>query len=128
MIEKLIYLESIDLMEFMGVKNVKLDIIKAHFPKLRIVARGNWLKAMGDAEEVADFEEKVNLLIEHYNQFNVLKESSIIEMLVGNQTTGQTDEDGNIILFGINGKPIKGRTLNQRRMVKAYAENDLFLL
>src|SRR5690554_5404830 len=83
MIEKLIYLESIDLIEFLGVKNVKLDIIKAHFPKLKIVARGNWLKAMGEAEEVAVFEEKVNQLIEHYHQHNVLKEASVIELLMG---------------------------------------------
>lgn len=125
MIEKLIYLESIDLVEFMGVKNVKLDIIKAHFPKLKIVARGNWLKAMGDPVEIADFEEKINLLIEHYNQYNVLKEASIIEMLVGTQSNGEVAEDNDIILFGVNGKPIKGRTENQRRMVKVYPGNDL---
>ncbi|WP_026475557.1 PhoH family protein [Alkaliflexus imshenetskii] len=125
MIEKLIYLESIDLVEFMGVKNVKLDIIKAHFPKLKIVARGNWLKAMGDPVEIADFEEKINQLIEHYNQYNVLKEASIIEMLVGTQSNGEVAEDNDIILFGVNGKPIKGRTENQRRMVKVYPGNDL---
>ncbi|TCO09162.1 PhoH family protein [Natronoflexus pectinivorans] len=125
MIEKLIYLESIDLMEFLGVKNANLDIIKAHFPKLKIVARGNWLKAMGDAAEIADFEEKVNLLIEHYHQYNVLKESSVIEMLVGTSSSGGGTEDSDTILYGVNGKPIKARTENQRRMLKAYDTNDL---
>ena len=62
MIEKLIYLESVDLVEFLGVKNAKLEMIKNRFPKLKIVGRGNWLKAVGDAEEVARFEEKINEL------------------------------------------------------------------
>ncbi|ASB50712.1 PhoH family protein [Alkalitalea saponilacus] len=125
MIEKLIYLESIDLMEFLGVKNANLDIIKAHFPKLKIVARGNWLKAIGDAAEIADFEEKINLLIEHYHQYNVLKESSVIEILMGASYYGGGKEDSDTILYGVNGKPIKARTENQRRMLKAYDTNDL---
>lgn len=127
MIEKLIYLESIDLIEFFGVKNVKFDILKAHFPKLKIIARGNWLKAMGDAEEIAVFEEKMNLLIEHYHQYNVLKESTVIELLTGtaaNANIDNPDETG-VILFGVNGKPIKARTGNQQLMVEAYDENDL---
>ena len=127
MIEKLIYLESIDLIEFLGVKNVKFDILKAHFPKLKIIARGNWLKAMGDAEEIAVFEEKINLLIEHYHQYNVLKESTVIELLTGTTTNANIenpDETG-VILFGVNGKPIKARTGNQQLMVEAYNENDL---
>jgi len=127
MIEKLIYLESIDLIEFLGVKNVKLDIIKAHFPKLKIVARGNWLKAMGDAEEVAAFEEKINLLIEYYHQYNVLKEVSVIELLKG--SSSKLNEDGiqesDFILFGTNGKAIKARTENQLKMVLAYENNDM---
>lgn len=127
MIEKLIYLESIDLMEFLGVKSSKLDIIKAHFPKLKIVARGNWLKAIGDAEEVAGFEEKINLLIEHYHQYNQLKEDSVIEILAGKGyvLNGEFVADSDLILFGVNGKPIKGRTENQRKMVEVYADNDL---
>jgi phosphate starvation-inducible PhoH-like protein len=127
MIEKLIYLESIDLIEFLGVKNVKFDILKAHFPKLRIIARGNWLKAMGDAEEIAAFEEKMNFLIEHYHQYNVLKEATIIELLMGTSGNANIDnpEETGVILFGVNGKPIKARTGNQQLMVEAYDANDL---
>ena len=76
MIEKLIYLDSVDLMEFCGVKNSKLEMIKNRFPKLKIVCRGNWLKAMGDAEEVANFEEKINNLLEYYAEYNVLSEQA----------------------------------------------------
>jgi phosphate starvation-inducible PhoH-like protein len=124
MIEKLIYLESVDLVEFMGVKNTKLDLIKANFPKLKIVARGNWLKAMGDAEEVADFEEKINQLLEHYERYNVLKEDVINDIMKG-QTVVQKESAEDTILFGVNGKPIKARTENQRKLVEAYAKNDL---
>ncbi len=124
MIEKLIYLESVDLVEFMGVKNTKLDLIKTHFPKLRIVARGNWLKAMGEAEEVADFEEKINQLLEHYERYNVLKEDAINDIMQGQKVVQQESPD-DTILFGVNGKPIKARTENQRKLVDAYEKNDL---
>ncbi len=124
MIEKLIYLESVDLIEFLGVNNTKLDVIKSRFPKLRIVARGNWLKAMGDAEEVADFEEKINQLLEHYERYNVLKEDSINDIMQG-EAVAQTESDEDIILFGVSGKPIKARTENQKKLVKAYDHNDL---
>ncbi|MDK2841935.1 MAG: phosphate starvation-inducible protein PhoH [Anaerophaga sp.] len=124
MIEKLIYLESVDLIEFLGVKNAKLDLIKSRFPKLRIVARGNWLKAMGDAEEVADFEEKINQLLEHYERYNVLTEDSINNILSGKKVAQPGNPD-DIILFGVNGKPIKARTENQRKLVEAYENNDL---
>ncbi len=124
MIEKLIYLESVDLIEFFGVKNAKLDIIKGHFPKLKVVARGNWLKAVGEAGEIAEFEEKINLLIQHYNQYNILKESVILELFKGTVSNGANGED-DVILFGVNGKPIKARTENQRKLVKAYDQNDM---
>lgn len=124
MIEKLIYLESVDLVEFLGVKNTKLDIIKGHFPKLKVVARGNWLKAVGEASEVADFEDKINLLIEYYNQYNVLKEAVLLELLKGSSSS-EKEGEGDVILFGVNGKPIKARTENQRKLVKAYDDNDM---
>ncbi len=126
MIEKLIYLESVDLIEFLGVKNVKLEILRNKFPKLRIVARGDWLKAMGEAEEVAAFEEKVHLLIDHYNEYNVLSEHSI-EEIIESGVAGKKKEVDDVILYGVNGKPIRGRTPNQQLFVKEYDKNDLIL-
>jgi phosphate starvation-inducible PhoH-like protein len=126
MIEKLIYLESVDLIEFLGVKNAKLDILKSKFPKLRIVARGDWLKAMGEVEEVARFEEKVHLLLDHYNQYNVLSEHSIHE-IIETGVAGRTRDVDDVILFGVNGKPIKGRTPNQQLFVREYENNDLII-
>ena len=124
MIEKLIYLESVDLIEFLGVKNVKLDLIRSKYPKLRIIARGDWLKAMGEEEEVNKFEEKVHLLLDHYNEYNVLSEHSIVE-IIESGVVGKTREVDDVILFGINGKPIKGRTVNQQLFVREYEKNDL---
>ncbi|MCU4176669.1 PhoH family protein [Carboxylicivirga sp. N1Y90] len=124
MIEKLIYLESVDLVEFLGIKNAKLEIIKNRFPKLKIVARGNWLKAIGDAEEVADFEEKINTLLEHYNHYNVLKESTLGELLEGDRIS-EASGDTDIILYGVSGRPIKARTENQEKLVEAFKKNDL---
>ncbi|MBI9063918.1 MAG: PhoH family protein [Marinilabiliaceae bacterium] len=124
MIEKLIYLESVDLVEFLGVKNTKLELIKNRFPKLNILGRGNWLKAIGDAEEVAEFEEKINHLLEHYNDYNVLTEKSLSEILAGDTLTTPKPED-DAILFGTSGKPIKARTENQVKLVEAFKHNDL---
>ncbi len=124
MIEKLIYLDSVDLIEFLGVKNVKLDIIRNKFPKIRIVARGDWLKAMGDEEEVARFEQKIHLMLEHYNEYNVLSEHSIID-IIDSGVAGQRGEGDDVILYGVNRKAIKGRTPNQQLFVKEYDCNDL---
>jgi len=125
MIEKLIYLESVDLVEFMGVKNAKLEMIRNQFPKLRIVGRGNWLKAMGKAEEVAAFEEKMNLLLEHYEQYNSLEESTLNDLLTGDSIPTPKNSSSDVIVYGINGKPIKPRSENQRKMVEAATTHDM---
>lgn len=126
MIEKLIYLESVDLVEFMGVKNTKLEIIRNRFPKLKIVGRGNWLKAMGDAEEVAAFEEKIGQLIEHYNQFNTLDEAHLNEILSSDGIPSiPKNGDSDTIVYGTSGKPIKPRTENQRKMIEAFDHNEM---
>jgi phosphate starvation-inducible protein PhoH and related proteins len=125
MIEKLIYLESVDLIEFMGVKSAKLEIIRNRFPKLKIVGRGNWLKAMGDVEEVAAFEEKIGQILEHYNQYNTLDESSLNELLSGDSIVVNRNGDSDTVVYGVNGKPIKPRTENQRKMIEAYDHNEM---
>ncbi len=124
MIEKLILLNSIDLIEFLGVRNEKLDYIASKYPKLRIIGRGNHLKAIGEIEEVAEFEEKINQLIEIYNEFNVITES-IIESVFSGEQIVEVKADTDVILFGVNGKPIKALTENQRRFVEMHLKNDM---
>lgn len=125
MIEKLIYLESIDLAEFCGVKNSKLDLIRARFPKLKIVCRGNWIKAMGEADAVADFEEKIQLLMQYFNEYNVLTEQAILDITSGNPQTVISPLDTTAIVHSIDGHPIRARSQNQQLMVDSASENDM---
>lgn len=124
MTEKLIYLDSIDLVEFCGVNNTKLEQIRSNFPKLKIVCRGNWLKAIGDAEEVANFEEKIGQLIQYYNEYNVLTENAITDIISG-QSQMLRPNDGTIIVHSVDGHPIKPRSANQQKLVDAANDNDM---
>ena len=124
MIEKLILLNSIDLTEFLGVRNEKLDFIASKCPKLRIIGRGNYLKAIGEVDEVADFEVKISQLIDVYNEFNVVTESIIESIFLGEQLI-EAKPDTNTILFGVHGKPIKALTENQKKFVEIQSKNDM---
>ncbi|MBE6340527.1 MAG: PhoH family protein [Bacteroidales bacterium] len=124
MIEKLIYLDAVDMVEFCGVNNTKFDLIQSHFPKLKMVCRGNWIKAIGEASDVADFEEKMALLIQYYNEYNVLTDSAINDVLVGN-TALMKSSDNSIILHNIDGHPIRPRSSNQKKLIDAADANDM---
>lgn len=125
MIEKLIYLETVDLVEFCGAKNVKLDLIRSQFPKLKLVCRGNWIKAMGEAEEVADFEEKMSQIMQYYEEYNVLTEQAILDITSGNPQTVISTVDTTVIVHSVDGHPIKARSKNQQMMVDAAMQNDM---
>lgn len=125
MIEKLIYLDSIDLVEFCGVKNSKLEIIRSHFPKLKVICRGNWIKAIGEAEEIADFEEKISQIVDYYNEYNVVTEQAILDIIAGNSINVLNRNDVQAIVHSIDGHPIKARSTNQQAMVDAAEENDM---
>ncbi|MBR6250187.1 MAG: PhoH family protein [Bacteroidales bacterium] len=124
MIEKLIYLDTVDMAEFCGINNTKFDLIQSHFPKLKMVCRGNWIKAIGEATDVADFEEKTTLLIQYYNEYNVLTESAINDVLNGNTALMKT-ADSSIILHNIDGHPIRPRSSNQKKLIDAADNNDM---
>lgn len=124
MIEKLIYLDSVDLVEFCGSQNAKLDIVRRCFPKLKIICRGNWIKAIGEADEIAAFEEKIEQLIQYYNEYNVVSEDRIAEILCSAEAL-HTPTDSTVIVHSVDGHPIKARSTNQQKMVDAAAENDM---
>jgi len=123
MIEKLIVLEDVDPVIFYGVNNVNLQLIKALYPKLRIVARGNVIKVLGDEEEMAAFEENIIALEKHCLEYNSLKEEAIIDIIKGNKP--QTEKSGNVIVFSVTGKPIIPRSENQLKLVEAFEKNDM---
>lgn len=126
MIEKSISLGVIDPLEFYGINNSKLEIVKEMFPKLKIVGRGNEIIASGEEKILELFEQKVNLLIQHYNQYNVLTASNIKRIILENSPEIQAPDDPeSIIIFGNNGKIIRAKTTNQRKLVEKASKNDM---
>ncbi len=125
--ERLILIEGIDPLELFGVNNSKFDIITKHFPKLKIVARGNEVKAIGEDNIVADFESKINQMIDFYSRFNKLTEENIKDFLNETDETISNAEDnyGDALVFGNHGRIIKARTVNQKNLVDLYATHDL---
>ncbi|NLX81083.1 MAG: PhoH family protein [Proteiniphilum sp.] len=123
MIERIIILENIDPVVFFGVNNSNIQLLKTLFPKLRIVARGNVIKVIGDEEEMVVFEDRVQELEKFSVEMNILREEDIITIVKGKSPEVTKVED--LILHGLNGKPIRARTRNQKRLVEAFANNDM---
>lgn len=123
MIEKHIVLEDIDPVILYGVNNVNIQMIKALYPKLRIVARGNVIKVMGDEEEMCAFEESIIELEKHCAEYNSLSEEAILDIVKGKKA--QVEQPNDVIVYSVTGKPITPRSENQRKLVKAFDENDM---
>ena len=123
MIEKHIILEDIDPVVFYGAGNGHLQIIKSLYPKLRIVARDNVIRVLGDEEEMAAFEENVEKMRRHVLKFNNINEEDILDIIKGRQT--KADGVKGVIVYNISGKPIKCKSENQQKLIDAYAENDM---
>ena len=123
MIERIYILESVDPSIFYGVNNVNMQLIKTLFPKLRIVARGNVMKVIGDEDESELFLKKIREVEKYCEEFNSLSEDVILDIIKGKAPVITKQE--NLIIHGMNGKPIVARTENQQRLVKAFEENDL---
>lgn len=123
MIEKHIILDDVDPIIFYGVNNVNLQMLKALFPKLRIVARGNVIRVMGDEELTAEFEGNIALLRRHCLLYNSLGEEDILHILRGEKTS--KDSVQGVIVYSTQGRPISARSQNQQRLVEAFQQNDL---
>lgn len=125
--KKIIYLEAIDPVNLYGVNNSNIEKIKKYFPKIKIIARGQEIKAIGGIKEIQRFEEKINLLIMHYNKYNSLTSNDIERLMLenGDEILQTNKASEAVLVFGENGKPIKARTVNQRVMVEKYNNNDL---
>ncbi|MBK5722971.1 PhoH family protein [Dysgonomonas sp. Marseille-P4677] len=123
MIEQIIILEHIDPVVFFGINNANIQLLKTLFPKLRIVARGNAIKVIGNAEDVPLFEEKIRELEKFSTERNKLSEEDIIDIVKGKSPN--IIKQDNLIIYGINGKPIFARTPNQKNFVDSFYENDM---
>ena len=123
MTEKHIILEDIDPVTFYGVGNTHLQMLRSLYPKLRIVARDNVIRILGDEEQMAAFEEAAEKLRQHVVRFNALKEEEILDIVKGRHGGGEMP-DG-VVCYSMSGRPIKPRTKNQQRLIEAYEKNDM---
>ena len=123
MIEKHIVLEDVDPVMFYGVNNAHLQMIKSLYPKLRIVARDNVLRVLGDEEEMAKAEEDIELMSKHLAKYNMLNEEDILDIVKGKQT--KADSVKGVLVYSISGRPIKSRSENQQQLIEAYEKNDM---
>jgi len=129
MVEKIIELEDIDPQIFFGTNNILIDNIRNYFPKLKIIARGNEIKAIGEEEEVAKFEIKINELIDFFEKHNQLQQEDVERLfsdpeMVKAASNGGMEEN---LVFNISGKPIRARTVHQFHLVEDYKVNDLLI-
>lgn len=123
MIERIVVIDNVDPVIFYGVNNSNMQLIRSLFPKLRIAARGSLIKALGDEEETAEFEKKIKELEDYCVKYNRLGEEVILDVVKGKPPKEMKMDD--VIIYGVNGKPIQGRSANQQKLVKAFQENDL---
>lgn len=123
MIEKSIIIDDVDPVVFYGVNNDNLQFIKSLFPKLHIIARGNVIKVIGEEKDIDVFEKNINLIRQYCSEYNRL-DGTVIGAIVNGGTPLEIKQE-HLIIHGINGKQIVGRTENQQRLVTAFEKNDL---
>jgi len=128
--ELIIELTDISAQDFFGMNNETITSLKNYFPKLKIVARGNKVKAFGDEAVLDEFEKRFDLLTSHFARYNRLDENSLERILASDDSEVTAFKDipessDATLVHGVNGRKIKAQTLNQRRLVEAVQQNDM---
>ena len=123
MIEKHIVLEDIDPVILYGAGNNHLQMIRALFPKLRIVARDNVIRVLGDEEQMCAFEENIETMRRHVLKFNRIGEEDILEIVKGKKTANEMPEG--VVVYTMAGKPVKPRSEKQQQLVDAFNKSDM---
>ncbi len=123
MIERIVIIDNVDPVTFYGVNNCNMLLLRNLYPKLRIAARGSIIKVIGDEEETSEFEAKVKELEQYCVKYNKLTEEVILDVVKGGGAKEMKKDD--VIIYGVNGKPISGRTQNQQLLVETFQNNDL---
>jgi phosphate starvation-inducible protein PhoH and related proteins len=129
MTEIIVFLENIDPVVFFGSNNSLLDKIRSFFPKIKILARGNEIKCIGEESEITIFAEKFNEIIEYYQKYNRLDEQDIEKYFFDaeHMKSASAGDFEHVIVFGTSGKPVRARTANQLLLVNDYRTNDLVI-
>ena len=125
MIEKRISIGNIDPIDFYGINNAKFITLKEFFPKLKITARGDEIIIQGEESDIDVLVAKINALLEHYNKYNMLTIANLKRIILEDEIVEDPEDPASIIVFGNNGKTIRARTANQRKLVELAKMNDL---
>ncbi|MCE2996664.1 MAG: PhoH family protein [Cyclobacteriaceae bacterium] len=125
MIEKIITLENIPLLEFLGIENKNINELSLAFPKSKIISRGNEILVKGETPDLLQITEVLNSLQEHFHQFGKITEENVKAYIAQEKPEGVADEADGVILYGTKGAPIKPKTVNQQKLVQSVKENDL---
>ena len=124
--EKVIKIESVDPKDFFGPQNKNIKVLKSNFPNLKIVARGSQIKAYGKSEDLSELEIRINKIINYFLKYNIISDNEIETLITKSDSELETtDESHKPILHGANGRIIKARTLNQRRIIDSVNNNDM---
>jgi phosphate starvation-inducible PhoH-like protein len=129
MTERLLEINGIEPVVFTGVKNENLAFLKQHFPKIKIVFRGNTLKIFGEADILDLFEQKLDLILQHIQKFDKLDKETIEQILMSNPVEYRDFvKNDDVIVHGVGGRLIKPQTPNQRKIVVSAQRNDMMFL
>ncbi len=126
MIERHIVLEDIDPVVLYGVGNSHFHVLKALYPKMRIAARGNVMRVLGDEEQIILFEQTVEKIRQHVLKFNTLSDEDVVDIVKGHKTKDEASSD--TVVYSITGHPIKSRSENQKKLIDAYAKDDMIFV
>ncbi|MDC1491775.1 PhoH family protein [Flavobacteriaceae bacterium] len=125
--EKIIKIKNIDPKELFGLRNKNLDFIKSSYPKLKIITRGNEIKAFGDESLLMEFESKIEIIFNYFLEYNSISENEIQALIKSDSVNDvkTSKKSHGAILHGVGGKAIKARTINQRKIVDSILINDM---
>ena len=125
-INKEILIEGVDARELYGAQDAYLELMRELSPKVKVVARGSSLKALGAKRDVEAFERKMNALVEYYQKYGHISREVVAQAFsTGISDCAEPVSDKDTIVFGNNGNIIRARTVNQRKLVDLYEKNDL---
>ena len=123
--ERIIELEDIAPNDFFGPHNVNIELVKKHFPKVKIVARGSKIKIFGEPVILDEFEKRFELLTKYFHRYNKLDENSIESLLTSDTEHENSKKSDDVLVHGVNGRLIKAKSVNQRKMVDLMRNNDM---
>ena len=124
MVEKVINLDDIELVGFLGVENKNIQEIETAFPKTKIISRGNKISIKGNKDQLLEVEKIIRSLVLHYDKFGKIDKKIVLSHI----RNGFSNEEREVIIYGSSGKRIIAKTSNQKRIVDLYNKNDLLFV